>query len=95
LPHTRDNFGWDHLAVSGPIVTVFVAALVLVTALSMPQKESKVKKVEVWDRGVEATRKTPGQCHHQVTKVVDMARISPPSAGHQTSSSFGFNEFDI
>jgi hypothetical protein len=92
---TRNYLIWDQLAVFGPVVTVLVTALVFVTALSMPQQEGKVEKVKVRNGSVKTTWKTPSQRHHQVSKIVDMARISPPSTGHKTSSSLSFNVFDV
>ena len=34
-------------------------------------------------------RQTPGECHKQVTSVVDMAGNAPPAGDHQTGTTLG------
>jgi len=91
LVEPRHNLVGHNLTVSVPILAILHLAVVIITLLAINKKSSEINKVEIGNNGIETRRKAPSKTHHEITKVVDMTRNTPPTRSHQTTTSSGLN----
>ena len=67
-----------------PVGAILHRAEVVISDRSVDKEDRKVDGIEVGKRRGGAAAQAPGESHHPVARVVDLARHAPPAGGEQT-----------
>merc|ERR1712216_349414 len=83
-----NNVVLHNAAILVPILSILLAATMIISHLPMHQEPCEVNHIEIGNSGFETAREAPCPCHNPVAEIVDMPRFPPPPINDQLSAPF-------
>jgi len=93
--NSRDKNPRHSLAISIPVLAIFVGTSFHISVDSMNQVRQKEEKVKVGNEGSKSATESPNQCHRQIGGIMYFTRNAPPSINQKTRTSFSSHIFRV